>query len=110
MTKRTARRPREQERSAEDNEKKANSCLSSGDESENEAQTRDGGKLGYWFRVTKTDLYTKASPPRGGHSVATVGRQRGGKKSKRLPSRRQKGENSGKRLQILRKAATMTME
>ena len=68
------------------------------------------GKLGYLFRVTKTGLYTKASPPRGGHSVATIGRRRGGKKSKRLPSRRRKGENSGKRLQILRKAATMTME
>ena len=35
------------------------------------------GELGYWFRVTKTDLYTKVSPPQGGHSVATVGRRRG---------------------------------
>ena len=45
----TARRPREQERSAEDDEKKANSCLSSGDESENEAQMREWGKT--WLLV-----------------------------------------------------------
>jgi hypothetical protein len=38
------------------------------------------GKLGYWLRVTKTGLYTKASPPRGGHSVATIGRRRGEEK------------------------------
>ena len=37
----TARRPREQEQSTEDDKKKANSCLSSGDESENEVQMRE---------------------------------------------------------------------
>ena len=45
----TARRPQEQERSTEDDEKKANSCLSSRDESENEAQTREWGKT--WLLV-----------------------------------------------------------
>ena len=46
----------------EDNEKKANSCLSSRDKSKNKTQTREWGKLAYLFRVTKTGLYTKASP------------------------------------------------
>ena len=45
----TARQPREQERSAEDDEKKANSCLSSGDESKNKAQMREWGKT--WLLV-----------------------------------------------------------
>ena len=70
----TARQLQEREQSAEDDEKKANSCLSSGDKSENKTQMREWGKLGYLFRVTKTGLYTKVSPLRGGHSVATVGR------------------------------------
>ena len=45
----TAIQLREQERSAEDDKKKANFCLSSGDKSENEAQTREWGKT--WLLV-----------------------------------------------------------
>ena len=58
----TTRQPQDREQSTEDNEKKANSCLSFGDESKSKTQTREWGKLGYFFRVTKTGLYTKASP------------------------------------------------
>ena len=81
MTKRTARQPQDDRESKSEAQRTTRRRQTPAYLPETRARTKRrremGEKLGSWFRVTKTDLYTKASPPRGGHSVATVGRRRG---------------------------------